>query len=346
MGFEDHRRGSLMAELLSAAVHGRMPDSIGAPDLSDLLPVLLRLGTGPLAWWALRKSTLTDDPSASLLRDGYRVEAIRAAIADAELMNLFADATAAGLSPILGKGWSVARSYPCVGLRSYCDFDLYVPRRDHSRLTEFLSRRPPAGTFAVDAHSGLSYLDDRNVDDVFERSIQIPLGSAVVRVFGAEDQLRLSCLHALAEGLNRPVWLCDIAFLISTAADDFDWSYFSAGSSRRADWCIAAIGLARDLLGVDLSRLPVGLQRRSLPRWFARSVLTVWGRGPSPRGSRTPMDRIERTPSTLLRALLDRWPHPVEATVGVGGRINALPRLPYQIGEAARRTVRYLWLPG
>ena len=28
--------------------------------------------------------------------------------------------------------------------------------------------------------------------------------------------------------------------------------------------------------------------------------------------------------------------------VGVGGRISALPRLPYEIGEAARRTIVYL----
>jgi hypothetical protein len=335
------RRGDLVATLLSAAVCRRVPDSIAARDLADVLPVLLRFGTGPLAWWALCNSSLAEDPSTIVLRDSYRLGAIRAALADAELERLFAHVTSAGLSPILGKGWSVSRSYPSAGLRSYCDFDLYVPRRDYPRLVEVLARREAGGTFAVDAHDGLSYLDDRDVDAVFARSVQIPLGSAIVRAFGAEDRLRLSCLHALAEGLSRPLWLCDIAFQVSAAANDFDWSHFSGGSRRRTEWCAAAIGLAHQKLGVDLSHLPADLRRPSLPRWFARSVLTAWGRGPSPRGSRIPMDQIVRTPGTLLRALLDRWPHPVEATVGLGGRINGVPRLPYKIGEAARRTLAY-----
>jgi hypothetical protein len=337
-----HNRGRLIRELLSAAVLGRVPHSVAASDLADLTPLLLRFGTGPLAWWAVRESPLAGDESALALRDAYRSAALRAAMAAAELERVFEEVGGAGLDPIIGKGWSVARAYPGTALRTYCDFDLYSRPRDHQRLLGVLARREPPCTYAVDAHQGLSYLDDRDLDRVFERSIQIPLGSTQIRVFGSEDHLRLICLHALAEGMTRPTWLCDIAWLVATVPANFDWDYFSAGSRRRADWCFAAIRLAHEVLGVDVSRVPSGAVRRPLPGWFARSMLAAWGRGPRSRGSRMAMDRVARTPGAIVRALLDRWPHPIEATVGVGGRIGPLPRLPYEIAEAARRTVGYL----
>jgi hypothetical protein len=54
-----------------------------------------------------------------------------------------------------------------------------------------------------------------------------------------------------------------------------------------------------------------------------------------------------RRPTLALRGLWLRWPNPIEATVGVGGPFNSLPRLPFQLGECVVRTVRFARrLPG
>ncbi|MGE0449973.1 MAG: nucleotidyltransferase family protein [Vicinamibacterales bacterium] len=340
-------RGSVVAELLSAATQGRRPNAIAAGDLADIVPLLLRSGTAALVWHALRlpaEDAEACGPAGAQLLEIYRADAIRAAIANVEVEDLFREMSAAGLDVVLGKGWSVARAYPSPGLRPYSDFDLYFRRSDHRRVLAVLAARdarPSRRIFAVDLHPGMSYLDDRDVDAIFARTCLVPVGSAHVRVFGPEDQLRLVCLHALAEGLIRPIWLCDIVYLVAAAPAGFDWDHFSAGSPR-GDWCRAAVTLAHDLLGLDISALPPCASVRSLPRWLRRSVLTTWGRGLRSRGARTPMAQVRWRPAPVLRALLERWPLPIEATVGVGAPIDAAPRLPYEIVEAARRAWTYL----
>ncbi len=261
-------RGGLVAELLSAATQGRRPNAISAGDLADLAPLLLRSGAAPLAWRALRvpaEAAEACGPGGVQLLDAYRAAAMRAAIANVELEELFREISAAGLEVIVGKGWSVARFYPSLGLRPYSDFDLYLRRSDHRRLLAVLAARSPRRVFAVDVHPGMSYLDDRDVDAVFARSRLVPLGSGSVRVLGPEDQLRLVCLHALAEGLIRPTWLCDIVFLVAAAPPEFDWGDFSAGSPR-GDWCRAAVALAHEVLGLDISRLPASASKNTRER--------------------------------------------------------------------------------
>ena len=47
-------------------------------------------------------------------------------------------------------------------------------------------------------------------------------------------------------------------------------------------------------------------------------------------------------PAELLRALRLRWPNPIQATVGVGGPFNELPRWPFQLWECVLRTAHFL----
>jgi hypothetical protein len=336
------RRGALAAELMSAAVLGRAPRPIAPEELAGISRILLRSGAAPMAWWALRGSPLDGDETVEEFRDSYRLELLRAELAEGELAGLFEALHAGGLDPVLGKGWAVSRFYPSPGLRPYGDFDLYVPPDDFRRLNASLSAQKTTRRFEVDAHRGWSYLDDRDPADLLLRTRQLPLRSTVVRVFGMEDQLRLACLHACAEGLIRPTWLCDVAFLTSAAGADFDWDYFSRGSPRRTEWCFATIGLASDLLGIDITDVPGMERRRPLPRWFGRSVLEAWGREPRPRGVRTPMENVRRTPRAMVEALLARWPEPIEATVGVGGRIHGAPRFPYKVADGAMRLMRHV----
>ena len=47
-------------------------------------------------------------------------------------------------------------------------------------------------------------------------------------------------------------------------------------------------------------------------------------------------------PAGWLHALRVRWPNPIEATIGVGGPFNEIPRLPFQIGECFSRAARFV----
>ena len=340
----EYRRGRLIADLMSAAACGQIAGAVSDQEFVDLAPVLLQSAAAPLGWWALRETALAATADGQALQNAYRASTVRAALAGVELEELSRQANAAEIDVVLGKGWSNARAYPLPGLRPYSDFDLYTTPRDHQRLRALVSQRSPGCLFAVDVHRGMSYLDDRPVESILQRTVRLPLGSTTVRVFGAEDQLRLTCLHALAEGLIHPTWLSDVAFLVAGVAPDFDWDYFGAGSPRRGEWCRAAIATANELLGVDLSRLPQNARHAALPRWLLRSVLVTWGRGRRSRGSRTPISRVSRSSKGIVDALIERWPLPIEATVGVGGRVNALPRLPYQIAESLRRSTAYVRL--
>ena len=49
-----------------------------------------------------------------------------------------------------------------------------------------------------------------------------------------------------------------------------------------------------------------------------------------------------RHPTQLLKALRLRWPNPIQATVGVGGPFNELPRLPFQLWECVSRTAYFI----
>jgi hypothetical protein len=327
---------------MSAAVLGRKPRPMAAEELAGIGPILLRSGAAPLAWWALRGTSLEADETVARFRDGHRLELLRAEIAEDELAGLFESFLAEGLDPVLGKGWAVSQFYPARGLRTYCDFDLYLPEDHFPRLQSVLAKRSAPHRFEVDPHRGWSYLDDRDPAALFARTRRIPLRSTFVRVLGPEDLLRLACLHACAEGLIRPAWLCDVAFLTAAATDGFDWAYFAGGSPLRTEWCFATIDLARDLFGIEVAHVPGTERRKSLPRWFARSVLEAWGNEPRPRGARTPMGNVRRSPRALIEALVARWPHPIEATIGAGGRIDGAPRFPYKIADGVLRTLTHL----
>jgi hypothetical protein len=109
--------------------------------------------------------------------------------------------------------------------------------------------------------------------------------------------------------------------------------------STRRDWIAATVVLARDLLGADLRGLPADVIGRSLPGWLASTVLRQWGdRRFVPHGTRTPIAHLLGQPRALWRALHARWPNGIEATVGIRGPFNALPRLPFQMAESMRRS--------
>jgi hypothetical protein len=93
---------------------------------------------------------------------------------------------------------------------------------------------------------------------------------------------------------------------------------------------------------VDVSRLPAEIAGAEPPRWMLRSVWKTWGRPITVRGERRPFAAHRGQPRALVRALLSRWPVPLEAVSGLRSGIPRRFVLGHQVLECARRTARYL----
>jgi hypothetical protein len=169
----------------------------------------------------------------------------------------------------------------------------------------------------------------------------IRVGELDVRVLGTEDQLRILCTHALRHSVWRPLWLCDIAAAVENRPAGFDWKRCLGPSALEADWVACAIGLAHNLLGADIDSTPAEPRAKTLPSWLMRGTLKNWS-APfpdlyPPLSYTRPLATYFRDPRGVWRTLRMRWPDPIEATIRVRGSFNDLPRLPYQLRNAARR---------
>lgn len=331
-------RGARVAAVLAGSWRASPPGlDVSAEDLIDVAPLLLQTGAAGLGWWKIRRSPFASS-IAEELHDGYRLFVLQAALHEQRVAKAFAALRAAGVEAILGKGWAMARQYPDPGLRPYGDIDLYIRPEHHAAALEALEDPQREG---IDLHRGFAELDDRHPDELVARSRVESLRGVEVRVFGAEDHIRLLALHMLRHGVLRPLWLCDVALALESRPLDFDWGAFASGSRRRSAWVRSAFALAHALLGARLDgvRMPEGAAR--LPRWLVPAVLRQWSAFVPPHGSRAPMAASLRHPAAFLRGLLLRWPNPVEATVGVGGPFNGMPRLPFQIGDCLLRTAQF-----
>jgi len=316
---------------------------ISSDELDIVTPMLLESGAGALGWKRVSNSELRTRPAALELEQAYRLHALQSAIherAIEQALNLF---RSAGVEPILVKGWAIARLYPEVGLRPYGDFDLCVAPEEYPAarlaLEKVLNK-----TYTVDLHRGFKTLDDRSWEELFEHSRLLKLENIEVRVLSSEDHLRVLCFHFLREGAWRPLWLCDIAVGLETRPADFDWGLFSCSNNRRQKWFVCAIALAHQLLGASLEGVPDTIRAERLPSWLLPAVLREWEvRSMSKRHS-TPTNTAWRNPHRALKLeyLQSHWPNSIEATVGVNGPFNEMPRLPFQVGNCAVRAFNFL----
>jgi putative nucleotidyltransferase-like protein len=333
-------RGARIAALLAGSWRASPPPA-GVDDLEDLAPLLHRSGAAALAWVRLRNTAFGEHPAAVGLQQAHRLQTLAAALHRRQVAHVFDVFRAHGVEPILFKGWAAACLYPEEGLRPYGDIDVCVrpeqearARMAHAAVTEDCS---------VDVHLGLTQLDDRTLEDVYDRSEEVGLDGTLVRVLGAEDHLRLLALHLLRHEAWRPVWLTDVAAGLEGRPRDFDWGRFQSGSARRADWAATVLQLAHSLLGADMEGVPASIARRRAPAWATAAILRTWGaKGVGvPQGARLPMRHL-RDPFSIMAGLWARWPGPLEATVGTGAAMNWLPRWPIQVAACAARVGRFL----
>ena len=341
---DPRRLGRLVASILSRAWRASPPpppSSLSPAALAEVTPLLLGTGAASLAWWRARSSELSTCAAAHELRQAYRLYTLDAGRQEQKIVQAITRLRSAGVEPLLVKGWAVARLYAQRGLRHYGDIDLCVRPEQYAAAAAALAA-PAAETVIVDLHEGLPQFHRASLDDVYERSQLVPLGDVDVRILGNEDHLRYMCMHMLRHGLHRATWLCDVAVVLESLPEDFDWEYLLGGDRRRADWVASTVCLAHHLLGARLDGIPTAERARHLPRWLVPSVLKQWSLLDHYILDSQSMAYSLRHPAHLLRAIRLRWPNPIQATVGVGGPFNALPRLPFQLWECVSRTTHFI----
>ena len=335
----------MIASILNGAWRSSPPQSeVAIDELTEAAPLLLGSLAGALSWWKIRHSNLKDSTPGLELQEAYRFHSIRSALREHTIKQAITEFSAAGVEPILVKGWAIARLYPEPGLRPYGDIDLVV-RPTHYRAASNAAKRI-RGEYGIDLHSGFGDLDYHSFDELCARSALVQLDEVDVRVLSPEDHLRLLCFHLLHHNAFRPLWLCDIAVAVENRKSNFDWNVCMGKDRRRADWIACSIALAHRLLGAEIDCTPGAAREKTLPRWLTANVLKRWetpySMSQAPVTHAAPMSKYLRDPRGLMADVRRRWPGPIEATVYTGGPFNALPRWPFQFGECVGRTLKFV----
>ena len=332
-------RGGLVAGLLATAWRAHPePLDIAPERLVEVLPLLLApSGLAALAWWRLRHSGGLP-PTLQPLEDARGVVASKAFLHRRDLPRAVACLRAAGIEPILVKGWAIARHYPDPYMRSSSDVDLCVRRAAYRAARTALDHSTRL-TLPVDLHRGFDTLDEEDEEVLFGRSTLVDLGGVPVRVLAPEDHLRVLCYHMLRHGASRPLWLCDVALAVESRPPDFDWAQCLGPRRRVADWVACAIGLAHSLLGARVDDTPLSVRTRQLPRWLVPTVLRQWGKQ---HRALAPLASYMGRPQQLLAETLTHWPNGVQATVALRRPFDGGPRLPYQIASSLQGMMRFV----
>jgi hypothetical protein len=339
-------QGQLVADFLAGSWRDTQgPLEISVSELDQITTLLYNSGGTGLAWWRIHESDLKNTPGGELLHQGYRLQALQTPIMEQRIVNAFQLLDAAGVRPILVKGWAAALFYSHRTLRAYGDIDLVVRPAEYPTARDVL-RRDEAATWWIDLHQGLPELDDRAIEGLFERSRTVALNDSRIRVLSDEDHLALLAIHLFKHGAWRPSWLCDIAAMAEAVPASFD-SHICFGPHRRQRiWIASAIALAQKLLGANIDKVLLDGHAKDLPEWLVDAVLKQWGglfqADHLPVQPRRLIAHSFRNPLAMLREIRERWPDPIVATFSLRGQPNNFPRLPYQVGAFAARAGQYL----
>lgn len=340
-------KGSLVARTLAGSWRraGRAPLQLSQAELDEVTPLLYGSGGAALGWWRVRETELRSSPSAEVLHQAYQLQILQSGIHEQKIQKVFSLLRAESIEPILVKGWSASLFYPDQALRPYGDIDICVQPKDF-RAAEIVLARPEAKDCWVDLHKRFEEIGERSVEELLSRSRLVDLNGDKIRILSLEDHLALLAIHLLKHGAWRPLWLCDIGAAVESVSPDFDWNLCLGRNEKKASWVICSIGLANLLLGAEIDHLTFAKKARELPGWLVANVLKQWNAPFSinqpPMNHPEPMANYLLRPRGLLRALRERWPDPIIATVSVNGRFTEFPRLPYQLGNWGARIARFL----
>jgi hypothetical protein len=339
--------GRRIARLLAGSWRGDPGKAdLDTEELDSIVEHVLESGGGALGWRRIRSTSCALTEAGQALQTAYRWGALMAVRRRGDVAAATLTLRRGGVDPLLFKGLAAARLYPEEGLRPWDDIDFGVPARSLALAQSFLDEAPALGT-PVDLHAhavrvGRRALGHWRFDALRERAATIDVGTTVVRTLGREDHLRLLCLHALRHEVWRAPWLCDVGAAVEMAGDDFDWD-LCLGRGREADWVLATIALAHELLGAGVDAVPER-RRAARPTWLSVAVLKRWGVRPSVYMAlrRPAFHELVAQGGDVRNALRVRWPSAIEATVTLRRRFNRTPRQPFQALVFAGRVTRSL----
>lgn len=335
--------GGLVAATLSKSwVDSPSQDiSFSESELDQVAPLLYRSGGAGLGWWRIRGSDLRQTASGEMLHQAFRLLALQSAIHESHIRKTFSVLRSVNVEPILIKGWAVARAYPQPALRPYGDIDLIVRPRDYRTAKDAAEKH--LRDCQLDFHLLPFELADRSIEEVFSRSHLAPCVDDQIRMLSPEDHFALLAIHLMKHGAWRPLWLCDLAVLLESSSD-FDWSLCLGKDLRRANWILAATGLAQTLLNASIRDEEIAARAGQVPVWLKHQVLKEWETPfagmQSPFSHRAPFSLSLRRPRGLWADLARRWPNPIVATISVQGTFGARRRKRYEFGNWLMRAAR------
>lgn len=316
-----------------------MAPDLSVPDFDAIAPLLYDSGAAGLGWWRIRDTVLTDTPSGELLHQAFRLLTLQARIHEQKIQRIFRSLRASNIEPILMKGWSVARRYPQIGLRPFGDLDLLIRPHQHLQAA-WIAGSEELRDCSTDFHPGAFELADRSVEDLFARSQLVPCDDEQVRVLADEDQFALLAIHFLKHAAWRPLWLCDLALYLESMSSKFDWDLCLGTNAHRANWILAAVGLARDLLDASIGNERIN-RLAVAPEWLIEAVLRNWEKPfagkHEPHNHAAPILSYLRRPNGFLKDLKRRWPNPILATITVNGTFGNRQRRRYQFRNCLQR---------
>ena len=332
-----------MARALTGAWRAIPPASgLSRSDLTAIAPLAISTGGAALL---RRQIDVLSAHHPEELQAAYRRYTLDAAVHEIQVSEIFNRMRAAGVEPLLFKGWALARLYPEPGLRPYGDIDLWLPAE---RLTNAYKALPSGERmYCVELHTWFYPQFERSIADVMSRSQLLPLDGVDIRVPCPEDHLRFICLHFLYHGGWRPLWLCDVGLMVEDRPADFDWDRCLTGKRKYADWITCVIGVAHQLLGANVAGTPAEARAVRLPKWLVPAVLRQWGQasGMSQTANLSfSFPRRFMSPPALYEALKEHCRNPVQASVEMNAPFNNAPRAPLQFAAAFLRVpdfVRY-----
>ena len=302
-------------------------------DMKRAAPLLMRTGSGALAWRSLRGTPLESAAHAAGLRQSYRLHTLQAAIGEHDLVRLLTAMNAEGVIPLLVKGPVIAEVYPAPGLRPYSDFDLCIRPEEAEAAARAKLAAGELSTM-VEFHLGHVSSLDRDMGEVRARALPFTAGETSCLMPAPEDHLRLLALHMLLHGGWRPVWVLDLGLFLRRLPDPFYWDLLLDGPPWERRAVQEALRLAVDFFGPGTDGLPEWLAAPPLP-WLRAAVLDQWGRGPG--SSATGPLEAGHLQKPAFRRLLAHWRGPIQATMELKAPWNGIPRLPFQAAATARR---------
>ena len=123
-----------------------------------------------------------------------------------------------------------------------------------------------------------------------------------------EDHLRLSCRHLARHGANTRRMLEDVAAILNSLPDDFDWDECLRGDEADTRWVLTIVGLAVQFLFAEVKD-PTIRARATCPDLLLKIVPAIWDAG---RDRRT-LSYYFQHPGEGWIALRYRWLNPVRA---------------------------------